>query len=132
MDVTGILKLKHDVQQVSDKFKKREFVLTIDQNTQYPQYISFQLIQDKTSLIDNYQVGEEIKVSFNLKGREWTSPQGEVKYFTTIDAWRIERTQATTNKTETTSQPKNAEEKTAASPIVTDFSSSSAEGDLPF
>jgi hypothetical protein len=132
MDVTGILKLKHDVQQVSDKFKKREFVLTIDQNTQYPQYISFQLIQDKTSLIDNYQVGEEIKVSFNLKGREWTSPQGEVKYFTTIDAWRIERTQATTNKTETTSQPKNAEEKSAASPIVTDFSSSSAEGDLPF
>ena len=130
MDVTGILKLKHDVQQVSDKFKKREFILTIDQNTQYPQYISFQLIQDKTSLIDNYQVGEEIKVSFNLKGREWTSPQGEVKYFTTIDAWKIERTQAA--KTETSSQPKATEEKTVSAPIVTDFSSSSAEGDLPF
>lgn len=130
MEVTGILKLKQDVQQVSDKFKKREFVLTIDQNTQYPQYISFQLIQDKTSLIDNYQIGEEIKVSFNLKGREWTSPQGEVKYFTTIDAWRIERIQS--NKTDTSSQPKNVEEKNVSAPIVTDFSSSSAEGDLPF
>ncbi len=70
MDVTGILKVKQETQQVKDSFKKREFVLTIDQTSQYPQHVTFQLTQDKTSIIDNYNVGEEVKVSFNLRGRE--------------------------------------------------------------
>jgi Domain of unknown function (DUF3127) len=89
MDITGILKVKSEAQQVSEKFKKRDFVLT-DNSSQYPQHISFQLTQDKTNLIDNYAVGSEIKVHFNLRGREWTSPQGEIKYFNTLEAWRIE------------------------------------------
>lgn len=89
MDITGILKVKGAAQQVSEKFKKRDFVLT-DNSSQYPQHISFQLTQDKTNLIDNYAVGSEIKVHFNLRGREWTSPQGEIKYFNTLEAWRIE------------------------------------------
>lgn len=89
MDITGILKVKNEAQQVSEKFKKREFVLT-DNSSQYPQHISFQLTQDKCNLIDQYKVGTEIKVHFNLRGREWTSPQGEVKYFNTLEAWRIE------------------------------------------
>lgn len=89
MDITGILKVKGEAQQVSEKFKKRDFVLT-DNSSQYPQHISFQLTQDKTSLIDQYAVGSEIKVHFNLRGREWTSPQGEIKYFNTLEAWRIE------------------------------------------
>jgi hypothetical protein len=89
MDITGILKVKNAAQQVSEKFKKREFVLT-DNSSQYPQHIAFQLTQDKCNLIDNYNVGAEIKVHFNLRGREWTSPQGEVKYFNTLEAWRIE------------------------------------------
>ena len=89
MDITGILKVKNEAQQVSEKFKKREFVLT-DNSSQYPQHVSFQLTQDKCNLIDNYNVGAEIKVHFNLRGREWTSPQGEIKYFNTLEAWRIE------------------------------------------
>ncbi|MES2284522.1 MAG: DUF3127 domain-containing protein [Bacteroidota bacterium] len=89
MDITGILKVKSEAQQVSDKFKKREFVLT-DNSSQYPQHVSFQLTQDKCNLIDSYNVGAEIKVHFNLRGREWTSPQGEIKYFNTLEAWRIE------------------------------------------
>ena len=89
MDITGILKVKEEAQQVSDKFRKREFVLT-DNSSQYPQHISFQLTQDKCGLIDNYAVGSEIKVHFNLRGREWTSPKGEVKYFNTLEAWRVE------------------------------------------
>ncbi len=89
MDITGILKVKSEAQQVSEKFKKRDFVLT-DNSSQYPQHISFQLTQDKCSLIDQYTVGSEIKVHFNLRGREWTSPQGEIKYFNTLEAWRIE------------------------------------------
>ena len=89
MDITGILKVKNEAQQVSEKFKKREFVLS-DNSSQYPQHISFQLTQDKCNLIDQYSVGSEIKVHFNLRGREWASPQGETKYFNTLEAWRIE------------------------------------------
>lgn len=89
MDVTGVLKVKNETQQVSEKFKKREFVIT-DNSSQYPQHISFQLTQDKCSLLDNYNIGDEIKVHFNLRGREWTDPQGKVKYFNSLEAWRIE------------------------------------------
>lgn len=89
MDITGLLKVKEEAQQVSDKFKKREFVLT-DNSSQYAQHISFQLTQDKCGLIDAIAVGSTIKVHYNLRGREWTSPKGEIKYFNTIEAWRIE------------------------------------------
>lgn len=88
--VQGILKVKNNEVQVSDRFKKREFVLTVDPNSQYPQHVQFQLVQDKCSLINDVNIGEEIKVSFNLRGREWAR-DNEVKYYNTLDAWRIER-----------------------------------------
>lgn len=87
--ITGKLKVKNNTQQVTEKFKKREFVIT-DESSQYPQDIMFQLAQDKCDLLDPFNEGQEIKVNFNLRGREWTSPQGEVKYFNTLDAWRLE------------------------------------------
>lgn len=90
LNVTGTLKVKNNEQAVSEKFRKREFVIT-DSSTQYPQYISFQLTQDKCSLLDAYNVGDEITVHFNLRGREWKSPQGEIKYFNSLEAWRLER-----------------------------------------
>lgn len=89
MDITGKLKLKGSIEQVSDKFKKREFILT-DDSSQYAQHIPFQLTQDKTGLIDSIAEGSTIKVHFNIRGKEWTSPKGEVKYFGTLEAWRIE------------------------------------------
>ena len=89
-EITGTLKAKFDTQVVSDKFKKREFVLTTEGNTPYPQFISMQVTQDRCDLLDKYNEGNELKVSFNLRGREWNGPQG-VKYFNTIEAWRIER-----------------------------------------
>ncbi|HTL81531.1 MAG TPA: DUF3127 domain-containing protein, partial [Bacteroidia bacterium] len=80
-NITGILKLKTDEQKVSDRFRKRDFVLT-DTSSQYPQHITFQLVQDRCSLIDNIPVGAEIRVFFNLRGREWTPKDGgPVKYF---------------------------------------------------
>lgn len=88
--LSGTLKVKNDTVQVSEKFSKREFVLT-DASSMYPQDILFQLTQDKCSLIDAANIGEQIEVSFNLRGREWTSPAGEVKYFNTLEAWRIEK-----------------------------------------
>ena len=89
LSVKGKIKVKMNEQVINEKFKKREFVIT-DDSSQYPQQIMFQLTQDKTSLIDQYNVGDEITVHFNLRGREWTSPTGEVKYFNTLEAWRIE------------------------------------------
>lgn len=90
--ISGTLKVKKDTEQITDTFKKREFVVT-DMSGQYPQDILFQLTQDRTNLIDNYNVNDVINVSFNIRGREWTSPQGEVRYFNSLDAWRIESPQ---------------------------------------
>ncbi len=89
MDITGIVKVIGETAQVSEKFKKRDFVLT-DNSSQYPQHISFQVSQDKCSLLDACKVGDEIKVHFNLRGKEWIDPKGAAKYFNTLDAWRIE------------------------------------------
>ncbi len=88
LKISGTLKRISDSVHVSDKFKKREFVLT-DSSTQYPQHIQFQLSQDRCTLIDNFKEGDQVEVHFNLRGREWTSPQDEIKYFNTLDAWKI-------------------------------------------
>jgi hypothetical protein len=122
MDVTGILKVKGQTQQVSEKFKKREIVIT-DNSSQYPQHISFQLTQDKCSIIDNYNVGDEIKVHFNLRGREWTSPQGEVKYFNSLEAWRIEGNAAGAS---------NNNSGASMNDVAATFTAASQEDDLPF
>lgn len=87
---TGTIKVIQDTQRISEKFQKREFVVT-DTTSMYPQDILFQATQDKCNLLDTFQVNDSVEVSFNLRGREWTSPQGEVKYFNTIEAWRIEK-----------------------------------------
>lgn len=70
-------------------FRKREMVVTTDE--QYPQHIMIEFTQDKCDLLNNYAVGEPVKVSINLRGREWVNPQGETKYFNSIQGWRIEK-----------------------------------------
>ena len=102
--ITGTLKAKFQESQVSDKFRKREFVIT-ENSSQYPQILSFQLTQDRCSLIDNVNLGDEIKVHFNLRGREWTNAQGEVKYFNSLEAWKIEGGKATAPAATQNSQP---------------------------
>lgn len=89
MEITGQIKAIFDTQSVSDRFKKREFVLTTEASSPYPQHVSFQAIQDKCELLDKFSEGQEVKVNFDLRGREWNGPQG-VKYFNTLEAWRIE------------------------------------------
>lgn len=90
----GTVKVLNPTVQVSEKFSKREFVVT-ESSGMYPQDILFQLTQDKCALLDGYNVNDGVEVSFNLRGREWTSPQGEVKYFNSLEAWRIDRLGAT-------------------------------------
>lgn len=89
MEVLGRIKVINPEQQVSTSFKKRELVVTTDE--QYPQNILVEFIQDKTELLNSFHVGENVKVSINIRGREWVSPQGETKFFNTIQGWRIER-----------------------------------------
>jgi hypothetical protein len=88
--LNGILKVKNDTQVVSDKFKKREFVVT-DASGNYPQDILFQLTQDRCEQIDPLQVNDTVSVSFYIRGREWTSPSGEVKYFNSLDVWKVDK-----------------------------------------
>ncbi len=89
----GRVKVIKDTTQITDTFSKREFVVT-EEDGMYPQDIMFELVQDKCSVIDGLNVGDEVEVSFNIRGREWTSPQGEVKYFNSLNAWRVEKVQA--------------------------------------
>jgi hypothetical protein len=89
MEVIGRIKVIGAEQQISASFKKRELVVTTDE--QYPQSIMIEFTQDKSDLLNNYNVGENVKVSINLGGREWVNPQGETKYFNSIKGWRIER-----------------------------------------
>ena len=89
MEVTGRIKVINAEQQISASFKKRELVVTTDE--QYPQIIMVEFTQDKCDLLNHYAPGEEVKVSINLRGREWVNPQGETKYFNSIQGWRIEK-----------------------------------------
>ena len=85
-ETVGVLKLKKDTQVVSDKFSKREFVMTLDHNDKYPQHVPFQVSQDKCSLLDAFNVGDELKVHVNLRGNEWND-----RYFVNLEAWKIEK-----------------------------------------
>ncbi len=92
MEVSGKVKVINAEQQVSASFKKRELVVTTDE--QYPQHIMIEFTQDKCDLLNNYNAGDAVKVSINLRGREWVNPQGETKYFNSIQGWRIEKLQS--------------------------------------
>lgn len=97
MEVIGKIKLKKETQTFgSNGFRKRELVVTTDD--QYPQDIQLEFVQDKCDLLDKFEVGQDVKVSINLRGREWINPQGEAKYFNTIQGWRIESLSNETSK----------------------------------
>lgn len=87
MEITGKIKVINPEQQVSASYKKRELVVTTEE--QYPQHILVEFTQDKCDLLNIFKVGESVKVSINLRGREWVNPQGESKYFNAIQGWRI-------------------------------------------
>ncbi len=92
MEVIGKIKMIGATQDVSASFKKRELVVTTEE--QYPQHIMVEFTQAKVDDLNSYQVGEQVKVSINLRGREWVNPQGETKYFNVswvilINSWKI-------------------------------------------
>ena len=92
MEVQGKIKVIGETQTFgTNGFRKREVVVTTEE--QYPQHIMIEFVQDKTDLLNNYQVGQQVKININLRGREWVNPQGETKYFNSIQGWRIENVQ---------------------------------------
>jgi len=89
MEIQGTIKLIDQTKTYgSNGFRKREVVITTEE--QYPQPLMVEFVQDKTDLLDAFQVGQAVKISINLRGREWVSPQGETRYFNSIQGWRIE------------------------------------------
>jgi hypothetical protein len=91
MKVTGKIHNVGALRVVSEKFKSKDVVLLTDEK--FPQYISIQFTQDKTELITQNDIGQQVEISINLRGREWKSPQGEIKYFNTIEGWQINAVQ---------------------------------------
>ena len=90
MNISGKVKLINETKEYgSNGFRKREIVLTTQE--QYPQNILVEFIQDRTNLLDSFNVGDLVKIDINLRGREWTNDKGEIKYFNSIQGWRIEK-----------------------------------------
>ena len=95
MELQGTVKKITDIKTFASGFQKREMVLTTEE--QYPQPINIEFLQEKGDLLNNLKEGDKVKVGINLRGREWTSPQGEVKYFNSIIGWRVEKLDGAAN-----------------------------------
>ncbi|MFN2128408.1 MAG: DUF3127 domain-containing protein [Anaerolineales bacterium] len=121
MNIRGKLYEIYDVNKVSESFRKREFVVEFKENPQYPEYIKFELIQDKCDLLNNFKVGSFVEVYFNLKGRLWTNPKGEKVYFNSLQAWRLEPIEGS-GEAQGQYHP----------PVEDDLSSFTEEDELPF
>ncbi len=90
LKASGKLHVTGETKQISDRFRKREFVIELADNPRYPQYVQFQLTGDRCDQLERFSVGDEVEIEFTLRGREWTSPRGEVKYFNSLDVWTLE------------------------------------------
>ncbi|WP_028296432.1 DUF3127 domain-containing protein [Olivibacter sitiensis] len=123
MEIKGKVHEIGAVQQVTDTFKKRDLIVEYAENPQYLEYIRFEATQDRTSLFDNLTPGEEVEVSFNLRGRPWTNKDGITTYFNSLVAWRVNKIAAATPAS-TTAQP--------TPPPIDITSSPDEDDDLPF
>ncbi len=93
MEVQGKIKVLGDIKTYGDNgFRKRELVVITEE--QYPQHLLIEFIQDRCELLDSFNVGDNVKISINLRGREWENPEGEIKYFNSIHGWRIEKNES--------------------------------------
>jgi hypothetical protein len=104
MEIKGTVKVIGETQQVSDKFKKREIVVTTE-NGEYPQHITLQFTQDKCNLVDKLVKGADATFHINLRGKEYQTKQGETKYFNSIECWKIDSVVVSTDKDGSQSVP---------------------------
>ncbi|AEU09583.1 DUF3127 domain-containing protein [Blattabacterium sp. (Cryptocercus punctulatus) str. Cpu] len=101
MEIIGIVKKLFDIQKFDSGFQKREMVITTEEP--YPQNILLEFIQDKVELLNSIRLKDKIKVFINIRGREWTNPEGIIKYFNSIQGWKIEEIQRSLGSSKKTS-----------------------------
>lgn len=125
MEVSGKIKWLDETKTYGNNgFRKREVVVTTEE--QYPQHILVEFVQDKCDLLNAFQMGQNVKIGINLRGREWVNPQGETKYFNSVQGWRIEALEASSNSEMPPMPPPPAFEP------ADDDASDGPEDDLPF
>jgi hypothetical protein len=107
IEATGKLHTIYETKQVSERFSKREFVVELADNPKYPQTVLFQLTGDRCSQLDGMNVGDQVRIEFSLRGREWRSPSGEVKYFNSLDVWKIEPARAGRGRRDSGGDPRD-------------------------
>ena len=132
MELQGKIKLIEETKTYGKNgFRKREMVVTTEE--QYPQHILVEFVQDKTSLLDDFSVGDNVKIGINLRGREWINPEGEAKYFNSIQGWRIDHiTQQSGAQQNATTPPPPFETESVPAGKEPDYSDDEFEDDLPF
>jgi len=91
MQIQGKIHATFEAAQITERFRKREFVLELEAASRYPQYVMFQLTGNRCDALDAFEAGQEVAVEFSLRGREWTSPKGEVRFFNSLEVWSIDR-----------------------------------------
>lgn len=121
MEISGRIKKIFETQTFGSGFKKRELVITTQE--QYPQDILIEFTQDKTDLLNAVNAGDEVKISINIRGREWINPEGVAKYFNSIQGWRLEKGGAT---------PSSMNEYADIPPVTNSNSGANEPDDLPF
>src|ERR1700749_1407044 len=89
MEIKGKVHEVSPTTQVTDSLKKRELIVEYIENPQYPEYLKFETVQDKTAILDNVKVGDDVEVFFNLRGRPWTDKTGKKSYFNSMQLWKI-------------------------------------------
>jgi len=117
--------------QVTETFKKRDLIVVYAENPQYPEYLRFEATQDRVNLFDNLAVGDEVEVSFNLRGRPWTNKEGVTTYFNSLVAWRVAKQSSAAAAPQTPPSSASAPATPDLAPVA-DISSSDSEDDLPF
>jgi hypothetical protein len=90
-ETSGKLHVVSETKQVTERFRKREFVVELADNPRFPQFVQFELTGDRCDHLDGFSVGDDVRVEFSLRGREWKSPRGETKYFNSLDVWTLSR-----------------------------------------
>jgi len=129
MEIRGKVHEIGATQQVTDTFKKRDLIVLYAENPQFPEYIRFEATQDRTSIFDNLEIGDEVEVSFNLRGRPWTNREGQTTYFNSLVAWRVSKVVTTPVAP---GQPTSAAAPADIPPPVDISSDEGKDDDLPF
>ena len=131
MNLEGVIKKIFEEQVITASFKKREFVITTQE--QYPQDILMELTQDKTGLLNQFKEGDLVSVDINVRGREWINPEGEAKYFNTLQAWKIwKKEEGSQSDPGVPTPPSSPTPPTNSVPETPVYNGNPEDDDLPF